>query len=252
MPEIVGKIPEFTTDETNGPAPVELETEEVKETPVETEVTETDTPAEPPAAPEPTPDLERAIQGLQNERVKLLREISELKGHRRELKQEELIKVDERIDDLKDVNPEDVNLIEKVLRAKGLMTKDETSRMFYEAVKNEELNKFLDQYPEYKPENDPDNVNWSTLEREVALYRRPNDPHQIRDILLRAHRGIVRAPSDRSLPAKKRQIELASVGAGGVSRSSSRKSLDPSKRALLEQGGWSEEEIKRIESNLPE
>jgi len=40
------------------------------------------------------------------------------------------------------------------------------------------------------------------------------------------------------------------MGSGGVQRSSSHKSLDSHKRNILEAGGWSEEEIKKIEQNL--
>lgn len=258
MPDVVGKIPEFTTDETvasEGPV------EEVKETP--DEGTETETPAEPPAAEEPArvpsepsvdaESLQRAVQGLQNERVKLLKEISELKGHRREIKQEQLNRVDERIDELKDLHPDDVAIIDRVLRSKGYVTKDEANGMFYEAVKQEELNKFLEEYPEYKPENDPNNLNWTALEREIGLYRRPSDPHQIREILMRAHRtvAIAKTPSDRSIQAKKRTVELASVGSGGnTARPSSHKSIDPEKRSILLQGGFTEEDIKAMEQRL--
>ncbi len=247
-------VPEFTDDGT---------VEEVKETPVEQTVEETETPPDLPpeqetVVPEEKPaqqrddsgELAKQVNGLQEERVKLLKEIQELRGQRRDIKKEELIKVDQKLDDLKDVNPQDVDLIDKVLRSKGYLTKEESQKMFYESVKQEELAKFLDQYPEYKPENDPHDVNWNTLQRELAFYRMPDDPKKIREVLNRAHGAIAKVTPDRTLEVKKQQIKTAGVGSGGVQRSSSKKTLDPDKLAMLRQGGWSDEDIAKIESKL--
>ena len=266
MVNVISAIPAFTTDDALS---VNAGVQEVKE-PVDSPdieepiVEEKETPAEqPPAEIKPvepkkldqdTGDLERAVQGLQYERTSLLKEISELKGTRRELKQERLAKVTEQIDELKDVHPEDVAAVEKILRAKGYVTKEEQSKMFYNAVKDEKLNQFLEKYPEYKPENDPSDTRWRSLERELADYRMPDDPHKITGLLEKAHRAIAALATisgDRTLSAKKeQQIKLAGVGAGGAQRSSSIKSLDPDRRYMLERGGWSEEEIKKIEQNL--
>ena len=247
---VVGKIPEFDTDEG---------IEEVNQAPTDEVVEEEAQPAEPPAAEEAdapdepdvvvdqSEDIQRALTGLQNERAKLLREISELKGARREIKQEQITRVEERMDELKDVNPADVTLIDRVLRAKGFVTKEEASGMFHEAVKEEELQKFLDRYPEYKPENDPGDVNWGLLQREIGYYRAPKDPRIYAEILERAHRGIARAPAVKAEPMKRRQAEIASVGGGGMQRNASRVPMDARRRAYFENGGWSNEEIDRME-----
>jgi len=145
--DTVGKIPEFTTDGSPEPSPPE----EVKQTvpePTAEQAPEKDTPTPPvekpadisgeePVAPSIDPETARAVQGLQNERVKLLKEISELKGQKREIKQDQLNVVQAQIDELKDLHPEDVATIDRVLRAKGFMTKAEADKMFYDAVKNE-------------------------------------------------------------------------------------------------------------------
>ena len=260
MTQVVGSIPEFTKDES---PVVERVLEEVKEPVVEETPEQTETaelPAEKPDTEQKpvvdTSELEKdkAITGLQEERVKLLKEISELRGTRRELKQEQLQKVEAHLDELKDVNPDDAAIIDRVLRAKGYVTKDEASKMFYQAVQQEELAKFLDKYPEYKPENDLNDVNWSAFNREIAHFKLPNDPHQIREVLERAHRLVPRVPkvqSGQSIPAKVRAVQTASVGSGGTQRSSSHGKLDPEKLAHLRAGGWSEEEIKNIEAKLP-
>lgn len=255
---IVGKIPDFTADDSPAPEVVE----EVKEAPAETPVEPvTDTPAPPAekpvgdasvdtAAPVVPPETDRAVKALQDERVKLLKEISELRGQRREIKQDQLATVEKHLDDLKDLHPEDVQVIDRVLRAKGFVTKEQANQMFYDSVKNEELTKFLDRFPEYKPENDPNDLNWSSLQKELSLYKTPTDPHQVTVLLERAHRSIASTrPSSDLTTAKKRAISVASVGSGGVQRSSTPKStLSPDKRAILERGGWTEAEIAQIEA----
>ena len=261
--QIIGKLPEFTEDTANAEIPIITAEPEVKETTEDkTEVVEEkEAPAVTPT--EIKPDIlnvvdtrvEKQVDALQREKVELLKQIQELRGQRRELKEKEILKVDQQLDELKDLHPDDVKLVEKILRNRGYMTKDEANQMFYEAVKKEETTKFLEEFPEYKPENDPSDLNWHRLEQEMAWYRRPDDPHQLNVLLRRAHRAIAVPSSDRGTKeqVKTRQVQVASVGSGGVQRSSSvKKSLDLDRRAMLIRGGWSEEEINQIEKRLPE
>ena len=265
MPQIIGKIPEFTMDEgTPEVKPDASVFEETTVAPVETE-----TPLAPPTGNEPASEVveepkvvpaaptgdevQNQLDGLQRERTKLLREISELKGERRELKKEELFKAQETITELEDVNPEDAALIEKVLRSRGYITKEESQRMFYESVKQEELNKFLDKYPEYKPENDPGDVNWKTFRGELETYfKLPTNPHLISDVLERVHRAVrpLQGTARPSVSVAKRQLEVASVGSGGVRPSSSLKTLSAHYKQVYRDGGWTEEEIKNLEQGL--
>lgn len=269
MDNKIGQIPEFTTDET-----VEGEKEVKEVAPEEVAIEEKVTPAEPPAAETETSEQKpveeavapsnddtkelKQIQGLQDERERLLKEIQALRGSRRELKKEELVVVDKKIqqvsDELKDVSPEDVNLIDRVLRSKGYITKEDASRMSYEAVKNEEVTKFLDKFPEYKPENDTNDLNWSALERQIKTwYRMPDDPRQVGELLLKAHQDIAKAPSDRGIEAKKQQLKIASSGSSGAQRPSP-KPANPRLSDLMRthMQGWSDEEISQLEKNLPE
>ena len=259
MPNIVGHIPEFTTDETSGTGK-----EEVKQAPAEEVVEEEkETPAEPPAEVEtekqPAPLQEegsddtgtaKQVSGLREEREKLLQEIKTLRGDRRELKQAEISKVEQKMDELKDIHPEDAALIDKVLEKRGVMTQQQVNAMFYKAVEDDEVRKFLDKYPEYKPENDKDDLNWSSLQRKFSDYRRPDNPRRIGELLEEAHRLVSRPSSDRTLEAKKQQVKTASVGGGGTQRSSSIKTLDPEQKLMLKQGGFSDEDIKGMESRL--
>lgn len=265
--ETVGKIPAFSGEE------------EVKETTDEKPVVEEkETPTEPPAELKPaeteekpqgdgtgeapehlqelsSKELANAVAGLQHEWVKLNKDIQDLRGTRRDLKDEkekELIKVSDKIDELKDLHPEDITLIDRVLKAKGYVTKDEAKQFNYETVKQQRLTEFLNKYPEYKPENDLGDKNWSSLQKELGFYRMPNDAQQITEVLERAHKTITGSgvTSDRGIAVKKRQTEIAGVGAGGTQLSPSKKSLSPRYREELERGGWSEEDIKSIEQKL--
>lgn len=250
MENILGTIPEFTSDATVQPEAEHIP-EEVNQPETETPVLPAEKPADEVVSDEhlepSQEEKDKAIQGLQNERVKLLKEISELKGTKREIKQDQINSVQAQIDELKDLHPDDIAVIDRVLRAKGYMTKEESNKMYYESVKNEELNKFLDKYPEYKPENDPDDVNWGTLQKELGFYRMPENPRLLTEVLERAHRGVVKVPSG-STQAKIQQVRTASVGSGGVQRATSSNKLDPEKRAMLQ--GFSDEDIHNIESKL--
>ena len=88
--------------------------------------------------------------------------------------------------------------------------------------------------------------------KEFSLYRQPDNPRFAAELLRRAHRASTasRTTSDRDIPVKQRQIQIAGAGAGGVQRSSPVKPLSPRIRYALEEGGWSEEEIKSYEQKL--
>lgn len=268
MPNVIGKIPDFTEGESLEEVKsgvYEETTSEETETPSESSseekpATSDETQEEqiPPEAPKENLEIAQGdevinqLNALQKERTRLLREISELKGQKREIKKEELFTVQKNIQQLEDVNPQDAEVIEKVLRAKGYLTKEESNQMFYDAVKQEELNKFLEKYPEYRPENDPTNVNWDSLQREIALYKMPQNPHQIGDLLERAHKMVrpLHGAAQQKTTVVRRQMEVASVGGGGTQQSSSTKTLNSRYRDELLRGGWSEEDIKNIESTL--
>ena len=279
MPENkIGQIPDFTPDDGgqeesqeevkqdlgNG-EPESLKKETSTEPPAESEESE-QKPADRVKAPLddntsviPEEVLNKAVtkatEGLRNEVVKLKRELATARGADRTTIQSKIEKTQEAIEDLKDVHPDDVNLIERVLRSKGYIKKEDSEKMYYETVKKEEINKFLDKFPEYKPENDPDDVNWNTLKTQLeSWYRMPSDPRLVSEVLLKAHRDIAKAPSDRVVvEAKKQQVKVASSGSSGIQRSSPQPN-NPRLSSLLRthMHGWSEEEIKNLEKKLPE
>ena len=231
--------------------------EEVKETPVvpatiEKPAEETTQVVAKEQDADVSGELQKQLTGLQQEKANLLEEVKHLRGTKRELKQEQILTVQKEMDDLKDVNPQDVDLIEKVIRSKGYVNKAEAQKMYYDSVKDQVIAEFLEKYPEYKPENDSQDLNWNSLNRELADYRMPANPHDINRVLEKAHKVIseTRSISDRSIPEKKRAVQTASAGSGGTQRSTSSKSLTLEQKRAYEEGGWSKEEIAVIESKL--
>lgn len=261
MSEVVGSIPEFTVDDT------EKGVEEVKQPVVEETIEEKDT-AELPAEqeiekpndteqPEVPPDVlnkavERANAGLRNEIVELRKELATAKGNDRKLIQQDIIQKQETIDELDGVNPADAELIEKVLKAKGYISKNEVQQMSRDTVKTTVLNNFLNKYPEFKPENDPNDTNWNALKAEFSLYAEPKDPLMVEKLLEKARLVVTpqQVVSGPSISVKKRSLQVASAGVGGMQRSSSNKQLSAEMRRHYEDGGWSEEDISNIEKTL--
>jgi hypothetical protein len=280
MPQVIGKIPEFDSDGSTSVAAEEIKGEEVVEV-SSTEAAseklpeeEKETPIEPPATEKPSEEsetlqtddtgelstqkekLQREIAALETDRIKSLKELQLIRGQKRDFKREELKVIEEKLEDLKDIHPEDVKAVERILRSKGILSGADIKKMTYEAAANDVRDQFLGDHPEYKPENDPYDEKWSRLMADFELYRMPDNPKRIRELLERSHRtAVARFASERSQTKpeiKKRQVELASLGSGGGQRSSSSKILDGDAKEAYRRGGWSEEEIKTIEQNIPE
>jgi hypothetical protein len=266
MSNQIGKIPDFAPQ---GEEVKDMPEQEVKEgeeiTPAESStaekpIEETETTSEQEAVKpeveevsnEEAEEAQKQIKGLNEQRESLLREISELRGQRRVAKQEKLMEVEQKIsDELTDIAPEDVQVIEKVLKARGYVTREEAKNLSYEDIKNQEIEKFLAKYPEYKPENDPNDIRWSTLNKEVSNFKRPSDPRQVGSLLEKARRlALQQQPvgGQRDINQVKKQIKNSALGSGGVSSPSSPfKSLSEEKVQIYRNGGWTEEEIKEIE-----
>lgn len=268
MTNQVGTIPEFTSDAPEGAEAEGTGEEQVKQAEAEeAPETETETPTEPAAEEQPGGDpddsgtftkaevenmLVKATEGLRNEIVDLRKKVNSSTGTDRQIAKQELVVAQQQLEDLSDVHPDDIAIVEKIVKKLGYVRQEDISRTSYESVKHEQLNAFLEKYPEYKPENDPGDANWSKLQQELqsGFYTLPKDPKLIGKLLEKVHRDIAKAAVDAGEPVKKRQVQIASQGAGGTQRSSSSKSLDPQTRAMFERGGWSKEEIDKMEKKL--
>lgn len=265
--EVVGSIPDFTSDSTpvEPKEPIVTEAADSAANPSEDGHTGKETQTEPPADTTPAQGSEvpesvdtstikeekqREINSLEEAKRELILELDDLRGQKREAKKAEIAEVQQEIQDkLEDINPDDVSLIDRVLKAKGYVARGDVSKMFYDARKNEVFSKFLKEFPEYSEVNDPDRRKFGPLLRELQLYKEPSDPDVYGDLLRRAHSGLSgsRAASGRSPAVQKRQAEIAGVGSGGAQRSSSVQSFSVEKRMILQQGGWSDEDIANME-----
>jgi hypothetical protein len=267
----IGSIPEFTKEED---IPIE-EVKPVEEIPPQ-EVPPEEKPAEEPEStgeqeavkpadkvvisPDTKPnevqekELEREVMGLSKEANALKEEIKTLRGERREIKQAQLETVETQIKEsqsvLEGINPEDVAVVEKIVKSRGFVSKDEINKIFYNKVKDEQLNSFLDRYPEFKVENDPHDRNWNSLVNELKWFRQPDDPKKWGDLLERARKAVSPTSVGEVKPSVTRQIKTASMGTGGNKASSSLKSLTPAQREAYSRGGFTEEEIANIEKEL--
>jgi len=177
----------------------------------------------------------------------LLREIQELRKERRELKQRKrgvFTEEEPTKEELEGLSPEDTEWIDKILKNKGYVTRDE----LYRIIEQEEINKFLEKYPEFKPENDPDDRLWNALQEELKWYRKPENPRDIGKLLEKARRAIQVPTGGRSSLSLQKRVEIASKGSGGktTQRSSSSVPLSRDKIEELRRGGFTDEEIEEM------
>lgn len=250
-----------------------VEQEEVKET--DTEVSEeTETPAESSTEEKPADEtvsedaneelveakedevLLSQVEGLKAEKTKLLEEIVGLRGQRRSIKEEQIKKVEEKIDELKDVNPEDIAVIEKIMQQRGYLTEAQLNQKLYSQAQQEELDKFLDKYPEFKAENDPGDKKWDALKFALADYAMPVNNIPLADYRQKAQRIFEKARRDiapsggliNSEP-KKQQARTAAIGGGGSIKSPSvQPRITTEQVEHFRRGGWSEQEIAELQN----
>lgn len=274
--EKVGKIPDFDGEDSQE----QKVTEENKlpaEGNQEVKQTEGDKPSEEKATPakdasiaqkpadqkeEVSDDTDKAaVQGLETQRDKLLIDIQQLRGTRRDLrqKQEEKPEETEKVveDPIKDIHPKDREIIKKVIEAEGYVKKDEATALIYKDVEQQQLNDWLDAHPEFKTENDPTNRNWNILMQEYNLYRKPEDSSQTKEFLERARKAIpsvtpVGEQGTKKTQTQQKKMETAGMGTGGVQNSSpSGLSVPPGMneseaREHYSRGGYTDEEIDEM------
>lgn len=258
MANKVGSIPEFTgdvsLDETQGEVKPQEET-----TPSEASTEEPSGETQPKVeeiqpeemSTEDTGELAKQTQGLQEEKNKLLEEIMTLRGERRNLRETAVQQITQKSEDLlKDLNPQDVEIFEKLAKATGYVSQQELNQKFYNEIKQEELGKFLEKYPEYKPANDPGDRKWNQFKQEFELYRTPGNPREIGTLLDKVHKSLTIPSGDRGADiAKQKSMETASIGSkgkGGAQRSNSLESFSSNKVYSLRSGGYTDEEILKI------
>lgn len=166
--------------------------------------------------------------------------------------------------DLSKFDPKEVETFQKLAKSLGFVHKadleakeQETRQMTYQQTRQAELNAFIQDHPEYKPENDEGDVKWKALIDEFSLYKLPEDPKKIRSLLEKAHSSVYGGASTdtkrlREIIAKKQQ---ANSGQGANAASPSPNVPKPSstkkqslKNTALKGGlkGFSEDELNEL------
>lgn len=167
-------------------------------------------------------------------------------------------------EDLSDIDPKDLERLDKILRVKGYVKKGDLAEQerrshvqTYESVKQQQVNAFVAAHPEYHPQNDPGDKNWGALLEEFGLYKLPEDPSKITAILERAHEKL--APKGKTLDPKKAAQILAqnrvnsatsAAAAGGNAGGGSTQVPKKSGKGLPPEAahlkGFSDDELKEI------
>jgi len=169
--------------------------------------------------------------------------------------------------DLSKFRKEDLEYFEEVASALGYAKAEDIEKsqirvrqQTYESVKREEINKFLNTYPEYRPENDSNDLRWGSLRAEFDLYKLPEDPHELGNLLERAHKSLtgfsptVDSKKLGDIIAKKKAANAGQTSVGGgdgvapkMSNVKSKKMEQLSK--LAKDGalsGYSKEELEEL------
>lgn len=262
----IERLPEVTENEPEGEEVKETSPEEETDEVAAVEEEETETPSETspeekpeeePAPEKESPSEEKEITGLSEQREKLLAEIRELRKERREVreKQEEGISppvvLPKKEEELGDVADSDVALIEKVLKAKGYVRKEELQATTYNEVIENEKNSFLERHPEYKPENDTDDKLWNALKHELyTYYKKPDNPRDMGKVLEKIHSAL----NHGTLPTKSSATSRASAERiKTVSKSGSGRAAEGSPKVQTVEGvtrsmfsGFTEDELKEL------
>ncbi len=193
------------------------------------------------------------VEGLARQKEKLLADIRELRQEKREEKDSRIYKKEPLIvpkeEDLADVAEADINLIEKVLKAKGYVRKDEVQTLTYKEKVDSYKNQWLENHPEYLPENDKENIRWDDLNSTIIrLFKMPDNPKDIVKVLDTAHSLVSKtslptksSASERATKEKIKTISKSSAGESGAKVP--QKSTGVSRNAFA---GFTEEELKEM------
>lgn len=201
--------------------------------------------------------------------------ISQRRGERREKRDltqsiDSALPPEETTDDLSDIDPETLKVLDRFTKAKGLVPKSELSQMTYQSAHKNAEDAFYESHPEYKPENDDNDLLYNALKTELSLYSTPKDAKLIPKLFEKAHSEVAKIYPDKfkkAAPDKKEISEDTKAAAGRIKKQqtgggpsggssgggSTSKTVSGTTRTFtdvqitaLKDGGWSDEDIKRL------
>lgn len=235
------KIDESDDEELIVPSETTNEAENEEESSTSEEPSETDENTE-----EELPDV--SIKDIEGEtpREKALRlEVTRLKAARR-IEREVKEPVKQEDDIFSQYEKDDLDRFDKLFDAmankKGFVKKSEIALSSADDV----LDSFLDEHPEYKPENDRDDVLWNAFKEELNLYKQPNNAKGWKQILERVHNSLNGGRKLDVARASAKNVKVQTAAHGGTTKATntSRNQVDPNIKSYLK--GFSDDEINDI------
>ena len=231
---------------------------------------EEDAEGKAPAKPEEKPKAEltpleieqQALAAIAQQKADLLKEVSDLRGTRRDLTgrgqpQPEKVMVDpsDKADDLSDIDQKDVALIERVIKAKGYAKREDLDAREYHGTVKSEQDRWLDEHPEFKPENDAKDERWNALKEIASMFQQPKNPKDVRRILDMANAELTKG-TPATLPTKpkaevaaaKEKIKVAGGATGAGAGSRAAKAAPKGNLDLSGLQGFTKEELDELSS----
>lgn len=153
--------------------------------------------------------------------------------------------------------PEEMQVLEQALQRLGVPTRADLSKSAQETQKEE----FLAAHPEYLPENDPGDRNWSRLMAAFNEYNWQAHPTRTYEFLARAHESVDNGPLSptrgervqKAIQRRAASAGLATVGGGASAPSAPAKAqargFTDAQREAYRRGGWSDAEIAELEGS---
>ena len=215
-----------------------------KTEPIEAEELKIDNPVEPIETPQED-NLEQKLKALEQKVAVQAQKLTASKDEALRLKALTEKLEAERVavkDDSPQLNPSDIEVFKKYAKAAGIPFKEDLnqfSKSQYQDKQQESIDKFLEEYPEYKPENDIDNSKWDSLKQELATYKAPENPKDWYSLMKKSHRLV---SPDNSLEkgkalglAQANIKEQAKIGGSSGTASAPKGKQTPEQMAAREQ-----------------
>jgi hypothetical protein len=155
---------------------------------------------------------------------------------------------------LSQYDPKELSTFEKILdvlaKKHGWVKRGDLASTTRSQVSNDILDDFLQNHPEYLPENDKDNVLWGRFKSEFQLYKIPDNPKDLRKIFSKIHRDIFGVKSDEELKkinAQKEKLKVVTHSGGLATRGQSSPKgarLTPEQKSHLK--GFSDKDFEEL------
>lgn len=165
--------------------------------------------------------------------------------------------------DISDIDEEQIQLFERIAKARGYIPKTELDAQKFEDTRQSAQEDFLKKHPEYLPENDTDDNLYNALKAELALYAAPQDHKMIPKLFERAHKAVSEQYPDRfSSKTKSSKQQIAASSRTRVASAASKSSTAPLSKSerqssgnevltqerisILKNSGWTDEDIEEL------